>query len=414
MNKPSAAGHVYIHLPFCHSRCSYCSFVSVAVDRVPEAEYLEALLAELDCRRRLFPELFHPLASLYFGGGTPSLFSPSFFSKIIEYLSETPGFAEDFEITLEANPADVELWRMEGYRAAGVNRVSLGVQTFDERGLKILGRRHDAESAVQAISVLRRAGFENLSFDLIYAWPEQEISQLEVDLERLVSLAPEHVSAYVLSLEPGTQMKAEVAAGRLRSLSEAVQREMMELVSRRLERGGLRRYEVSNYARERKFQAQHNLACWRMRDFIGLGAGACGNWKGRRHQDSWAEHYCNLADPFLYMEKLAAWRRAAAAGLGFRPEDRLWSAVGRESSWSETETVDREVSFSESLMMGLRLRQGVELAELKDEFGCELVADLLSRARPLELEGLLARDRHALKITDQGLFLSDSILAFLL
>lgn len=397
-----SVGHLYIHLPFCRSRCHYCSFPSVAVEAVPEKAYLAALKTEFQYRLKSWPQALLPLATLYFGGGTPSLFSPSFYSQFIDLLAERLVFCPDLEVTLEANPADISRGQIIAYRAAGINRISLGVQTFRPEGLQLLGRRHDGLMVEKAVDLLRQEGIDNLSLDLIYAWPGQSRTGLKQDLQKLASLAPEHVSAYTLSLEPGTRLAKEVAAGALQVVSDDDQAEMMLLVEEGLDDAGLYRYEISNFARNQHFQARHNLAYWHLYDYLGLGAGACGSRRCRKGPQHWAERYCNNPDPFAYMKRLGQ-------------VSSLPSAEGCTSElWFEQEIIDLKTSFIESLMMGLRLRQGVGLDGLRAEYGSQIVDAMMFQAQKLRVDGLLDWDENNLWITDRGVFLSDTILSYLL
>jgi oxygen-independent coproporphyrinogen-3 oxidase len=392
----------YIHLPFCRSKCRYCAFPSVAVDRVPEKAYLAALLAEFKLRRNNWPGLAAPISTLYFGGGTPSLFTPSFFSEIIDFFARESGFVASPEITLEANPADVSRDKIRGYFAAGINRVSLGAQTFNPAGLRLLGRRHDAATIGRAFATLRQTGFTNISLDLIYAWPGQNCKDLVCDLNKLTSLAPEHVSAYTLSYDPGCEITKAVAAGEIVPLPETMQIEMMALVEDSLDKSGLYRYEVSNFSRHRDFQSRHNLAYWQLKDFIGLGAGACGGRHCRQELDLWVERYCNGSDPKLYMRSLA------------KPDSEFTVDSGKAAIWSETEMVNLAGAFAEALMMGLRLRQGIELARLRREYGTKMVTAVLAKAQLLQDEGMVDFDDNRLWITDRGLYLTDSIIDHLI
>ena len=378
----------------------------MAVETVPEKAYLAALEAEFQFRLKSWPQAFLPLATLYFGGGTPSLFSPSFYARIIDMLAQQVGFCPDPEVTLEANPADISREKIIGYRAAGINRISLGVQTFSPEGLQLLGRRHDGLTAERAVALLRKAGIDNLSLDLIYAWPGQSCSVLNQDLLKLTTLAPEHVSAYTLSLEPGTRLEREVASGKLQAATEDVQAEMMQLVEDGLKNAGLYRYEISNFARGQEFQAQHNLAYWQLHDYLGLGAGACGGWRCRKDLEHWAERYSNMDDPFVYMQRLEQLNTSLPAGIG---GSEPWPEL-----WCEKEIIDRKTSFSEFLMMGLRLRQGVNLAVLRDEYTSQTVDAMMLRAQRLRGDRLLDWDERNLWITDKGMFLSDIIISYLL
>ncbi len=390
--------HLYIHLPFCRSRCHYCAFPSVAVDVVPEKKYLAALLAEFRFRQKRWSGKVQPLSTLYFGGGTPSLFSPAFFSSIIDFFTQETGFTADSELTLEANPADIRRELISGYVSAGINRISLGAQTFSARGLRLLGRRHNVSTIERAVAIIRQAKVENLSLDLIYAWPGQSCDDFLADLQSLTILGPEHVSAYSLSFEPGCSLTEAVAAKKLVPVNEDLQLEMMRLLEVNLDKAGLYRYEVSNFSRGYHFQSRHNLAYWQLKDFIGLGAGACGGRRSRISPDHWAERYCNTSDPTLYMQHYSG---ADSSRMGAREL--------LASPDCEEEVVDLSGSFAEALMMGLRLRVGVNLVALQHEYGRNMVADVISRAQHLAHEGMVGLEGNRLWITDRGLYLTDAI-----
>ncbi len=394
----SSPVHLYVHLPFCLSRCHYCAFPSIAVADVPEKEYLKALLSEFRFRQSGWPEIGAPLETLYFGGGTPSLFSPAFFLEIIDFFADKIGFVDNPELTIEVNPADVDKTKISGYLVAGINRISLGAQTFSPVGLQLLGRRHDAAMIGQAVTVLREAKVENLSLDLIYAWPGQKIADLLYDLQTLATLTPEHISAYSLSFEPGCKLTKSVAAGDLQPVDEDLQLEMMDLLEDNLDKAGLYRYEVSNFARNQSLQSRHNLAYWQLKDFIGLGAGACGGRRSGGTTGPTVERYRNVDNPYLYMRAL---RQLDSESL---------NEAGNAVNWSAKEVVDGEGAFSEALMLGLRLRRGIDLIHLENEFGSEKVARLTSKARLLCVEGLVAIEENRLRITDSGLCLTDTII----
>jgi len=398
----SFPAHIYVHLPFCLSRCSYCAFPSVAVSEVPEKEYLAALITEFKIRRSCWPGSLQPLVTLYFGGGTPSLFSPAFFSEIIDFFDREIGFVDVPELTLEANPADIEKSKISGYLTAGINRISLGVQTFSPAGLGLLGRRHSVDVIGQAVSVLRQAQVENLSIDLIYAWPGQKTADLLDDLKSLIALAPEHVSAYSLSFEPGCELTRAVAAGNLLPVGEDLQLEMMYLLEDNLDKAGLCRYEVSNFACTPWRQSRHNLAYWQLKDFIGLGAGACGGRYCGESYEHWVERYCNTPAPDIYMRQLQQIAREPFS------KDYVTEA------WSEQEFVSFAGSFSETLMLGLRLRSGIDLSALADKYGSEKADQVISRAQLLCTEGMLEINNDRLRITDSGLHLTDTIVNHLL
>lgn len=395
--------NLYLHIPFCRRRCSYCSFVSVVTREIPERAYREALEQEFRQRRSVWPELGRPLETVYFGGGTPSLLAPEFYARFLDFLASEIGLAAGAEITLEANPAGLDQDRITAYRTAGINRLSLGIQTFSDIGLERLGRVHDAAGARAAIMAARRAGVDNLSLDLICAWPGQNRARLKEDLSRVVAFAPEHVSVYLLSLEPETPMGRQAARGELDLIDESGQAAMLELVAESLEGAGYLHYEVSNFARDDDCRSRHNLAVWRLDDYLGLGAGACGSRRCRFGEEYWAERYTNRPDPQKYIELV-----------GSGTSDPPVATVERVSGfsafpWSETEIIDRTTSFGEALMLGLRLRAGVELGALEREYGAEPVAAMLVKARPLLESGLLEDSGGRLRISRRAVWLGDEI-----
>ena len=265
---------LYVHLPWCVRKCPYCDFNSHALRGVaPEAEYAKAVLADLDADLRTHAAALsdRPLVSVFFGGGTPSLFSPDRIAAILAGVAARLPLAADAEITLETNPGAVEHGRFDGYRAAGVNRLSFGVQSFDDRKLAALGRIHSAAEAERAIREAQDAGCANLNLDLMYALPEQTLDGALADLERALTLAPTHVSHYQLTLEPNTLFAAHPP--QLPDDDDAFA--MQEACQARLAAAGYAQYEVSAYALPDR-RAEHNLNYWTFGDYLGIGAGAHG------------------------------------------------------------------------------------------------------------------------------------------
>jgi oxygen-independent coproporphyrinogen-3 oxidase len=262
---------LYVHLPWCVRKCPYCDFNSHALPArgVPEAAYLAALLDDLEHGARDAAD--RPLVSIFFGGGTPSLFSADSIGRIVERAVQRLGAAADLEVTLEANPGTVERGRFAAYRAAGVNRVSLGAQSFSDRHLAALGRIHARDETLAAVDELRAAGLENFNLDLMYALPEQSVDEALADLEQAIRLEPPHLSHYQLTLEPGTAF-----ARRPPRLPDDDTAYAMQLAcQQRLAAAGYRHYEVSAYARAGR-ECRHNLNYWRYGDYLGIGAGAHG------------------------------------------------------------------------------------------------------------------------------------------
>ncbi|MEM9177897.1 MAG: radical SAM family heme chaperone HemW, partial [Myxococcota bacterium] len=266
---------VYLHLPFCERVCPYCDFAVVAartLDPADEDRYVVDLLSELSARAEHFAG--RALASVYFGGGTPALFRPESIERLVAAIGDTfPAAEVPPEVTLELNPSTVERARLPGFRAAGVNRLSIGVQSFDDGLLKRLGRAHRASVAEETLAAARAADFDDLSLDLIFAGPGQSAADLDRDLDRVIDFRPEHVSTYELTFEPQTPFGRAVADGRMAPPDEDLAAAMIERVEQRLESAGYARYEISSYARPGR-RARHNARYWQRQAVLGLGLGA--------------------------------------------------------------------------------------------------------------------------------------------
>lgn len=265
---------LYVHFPWCVRKCPYCDFNSHTLrGEVPEADYVAALLRDLDADLADADLGARVITSVFLGGGTPSLFSGAAMAQLLDGVRARIGFAEDAEITLEANPGTVDAAHFAGYRAAGVNRLSIGVQSFNPEHLKRLGRIHSRDDAVRAVQVARDAGFDNLNLDLMFGLPEQTEAQALADLEQAIALAPQHLSVYQLTLEPNTEFAARPPPlpddDRIADIQAALQARLAE--------AGYAQYEVSAYAQPGR-RSRHNLTYWTFGDYLGIGAGAHGKW----------------------------------------------------------------------------------------------------------------------------------------
>lgn len=376
---------LYVHWPFCLSKCPYCDFNSHVRDSIDEARWRAALLAELDHYAAETPG--RHLTSIFFGGGTPSLMEPATVAAVIARADLHWEFAEGIEITLEANPSSVEAARFAGYRAAGVDRVSLGVQSLDDAALRELGRRHDAREARTAVALAHRH-FPRVSFDLIYTRPGQTPAAWRAELDAALEIAGEHLSLYQLTIEPHTAFESLHRQGRLVLPDEDSAAELYELTQDRMARAGRPAYEISNYARPGA-ESRHNLTYWRYGDYVGIGPGAHGRLAVRG-------------------EKLATRQHRA-------PEAWL-AAVEAEGHATRTrEPVPAESRGAEMLMMGLRLAEGVSRAAFHAETGRE-ITDRLDAAtlRRLTEGGYVELDAQALRATADGRQRLDAVLAALL
>ncbi len=333
---------LYVHWPFCKAKCPYCDFNSHVRGGVDHPRWARALTAEIDHFGRLTAG--RELSSIFFGGGTPSLMEPATVAAVIERAAAHWRFAADIEITLEANPTSVEAERFRGFRAAGINRVSLGVQALDDRDLHFLGREHSVAEALAALEIAA-ATFPRRSFDLIYARPEQAEAAWEDELRRALTFADGHLSLYQLTIEPGTRFHAEVAHGRLVPLDQDRQGALFELTQAVLGDAGMPAYEISNHAWPGQ-ESRHNLVYWRYGDYVGVGPGA----HGRLTLDG------------------------AKLGTGTRrwPERWLTQVETAGHGEDERETIAPSAQLTELLMMGLRLVDGITIARAEQVGGGKL------------------------------------------
>ncbi|WP_136161434.1 radical SAM family heme chaperone HemW [Sphingomonas flavalba] len=367
---------LYIHWPFCVSKCPYCDFNSHVRATIDEAAWQQALLADLAHEAALVPG--RPLTSIFFGGGTPSLMPPATVAALIAAAERHWGFADGIEITLEANPSSVEAARFADLAAAGVNRVSLGLQALDDAVLAFLGRAHGVDEGLRALETAQ-AAFDRVSFDLIYARPEQSAVAWETELARAIGFGTGHLSLYQLTIEPGTRFATLVANGALRPVDPDHGATLFELTRAMTAAAGLAAYEVSNHARPGE-ASRHNLSYWRYDDYLGVGPGAHG-------------------------------RRLAQASERHRKPENFLSAVARNGHGIVREdALSPAARASEALLMGLRLSEGVDLAHIARRTGCDRLVD---RAAVERLAGheLVTLTGDRLTVSDAGMLLLDSILA---
>ena len=372
---------LYIHFPFCLKKCLYCDFNSAASSSVKPQEYVALLLREMELRHEALPE---PVSSptLYFGGGTPSLMSPDLVGRLIEAAASSFGLEGDAEVTLEANPGTITLEKLAGYRAAGVNRLSLGIQSFEDRLLSRLGRVHTAREAVLAFDAARRADFDNISIDLMHSLPEQSLLQWREALRRGIELSAEHVSAYALTVEGGTPFAGLLAAGELPLPGEEDAAQMFEATSQLLCQAGYLHYEISNFARPGR-TSRHNSAYWSRESYLGFGAGA----HSFLNRDGLGRRWKNACD-------LAGYGEAVTGGT--IPEQ-------------ETETLTLDEAVSESFFLGLRMLDGLDLARLGSLYGQPALSPGLAEVARLEASGALIREGDLVRLAPGAVILANSV-----
>jgi oxygen-independent coproporphyrinogen-3 oxidase len=375
---------LYIHIPYCVSKCPYCDFNSHVVSRIPEQEYTEALLEELAFYAPVKDWRGRGLKSIFFGGGTPSTFSPASIDRILTKAGSLFSFEENIEITLEANPGAVDSAKFSGYRSSGVNRISVGAQSFQPRLLRFLGRIHSADETRRALREVRKAGFENFSLDLIYAVPGQSLSDLTADLEEAITFHPPHLSAYNLTIEEGTPFHREYRAGKMQPLPEDEELSMGERLEEILVREGLERYEVSNYASP-GYPSLHNLNYWQGGDYLGIGAGAH-SYKRDRGGAVFGRRWHSEKSPSGYIERVRVFGQAKTG----------------------EETADLKTAAGEFMFLGLRMKGGILVERFSELFG-KGPTEFYPEIRPLKEEGFVEENEGYLRLTRRGFTVANSI-----
>jgi oxygen-independent coproporphyrinogen-3 oxidase len=368
---------VYVHWPFCQSKCPYCDFNSYARRSLSEEDYLAAAIEELRHYRK--ETAGRPVSSVFFGGGTPSLMAPETVAAFLDEIAGLWSLASDCEITLEANPSSAEASRFRGYRLAGVNRVSIGVQSLSDEQLRFLGRLHTAAQARAALTIAAKT-FERMSFDLIYARPEQSEAEWRAELNEALALARGHLSLYQLTIEPETAFFALHGAGRLTMPGADLSADLYGVTQELCEARGLPAYEVSNHAAPGQ-ESRHNLAYWRYGDYLGIGPGAHGRIT-------------------------VAGKRYASAAIE-SPSD--WAAKVKECGHGAEDRVelDARQQAEEAVLMGLRLREGIDMRGLAARTGFSPAPGDIAA---LEADGLVRREGDWLSATHSGMLVLNAVI----
>jgi putative oxygen-independent coproporphyrinogen III oxidase len=368
---------LYIHWPFCVSKCPYCDFNSHVRESVDQNAWLAALLADMTYEAALTQG--RPLTSIFFGGGTPSLMPPSTVAALIKAAEQHWGFADNIEITLEANPSSVEAARFADLALAGVNRVSLGLQSLDDAALAFLGRAHSVAEGLKALAIAQQH-FGRVNIDLIYARPDQKAGQWQAELQRALSFGTDHLSLYQLTIEPGTRFETMVRTGQFVPADNDEAATLYELTQELTNAAGIPAYEISNHAMHGS-ESRHNLSYWRYDDYIGIGPGAHGrrlNYATQRHK---------------------------------KPENYMTAIDRNMHGLASEEALDPATRATEALLMGLRLAEGVDLRRLSQKTRIERdsLLDMAAVDRIAAL-GLIRREGDHVTVTPQGMPLLDAIL----
>lgn len=371
-------GGIYFHIPFCRQKCLYCNFFSVASRKDAEAVTV-AMHRELSCRAETWPD--RDIRTVYFGGGTPSVLPADDIALIlgdVERLFRLP--ERDMEITLEANPDDISPEKSRSWRAAGINRVSLGVQSFDDATLAAIGRRHSGRDVLAALGILAGEGFENITLDLIYGIPGRSDDILRDDLRKALSSGAKHVSAYALTVEPGTAMDILIRRGKMPAPDDADSARQFFIVKDTLEAAGMEHYEISNFASP-GFRSWHNSAYWHGKPYLGIGPSAH-SFDGKKQR---------------------RWNTASIR--------RYVSGDSLSGDWWESEELSAKDLHNETVMTSLRTGEGLRLDAFAARFGTEALSRLMGLAEKYTAAGTAEIKDGYLRLTRDGLFFADGIAA---
>ena len=375
---------IYVHWPFCLKKCPYCDFNSHVRDEIDQDVWLKSYIAELNWFKAQFPSV--SAGSIFFGGGTPSLMPATTVSAIIEHIDRLWPHDEEIEITIEANPSSVEAGRFKDYRSAGVNRVSLGVQSLRDEDLQFLGRLHNSDEALSALDIAKNT-FDRVSFDLIYALPEQSLGRWEKELQHALTFAGDHLSLYQLTIEEGTAFHHQFKRGKFLLPDEDLAAEMYALTQDITADAGLPAYEVSNHARPGS-ESRHNLYYWQSLPFFGIGPGAHGRLPG-------IEPHTAIAHAQIK-----------------RPEDWLKAVRDKGCGLDATHSVSADERAEEALMMGLRLNKGIDRQQFSQTIGRDIMHYLDStRLQQLQDEGFITLEDTNLRLSKKGMPLLNTLIS---
>ena len=383
---------LYLHIPFCTVKCGYCDFNAYADKEHLIPSYAEALIKEAQLWKKTTAG--RSVTTVFFGGGTPSLMPVEEMAKMMEGLRATFDIVPEAEISLEANPSSLDEGYLRGLLELGFNRLSIGVQSFQDDELEALDRTHSASEASEAYHAARAAGFRNVSLDLIFGLPEQEMASWQESVETALALEPDHISLYALTVEEGTPLARDVARGRTPSPSPDAQADQYEWTEERLEEAGYEHYEISNWAKS-GYRCKHNMTYWRCREYLGLGAGAHSYLDGVR--------FAVAALPTKYLELVEeSWQSLQGGG-----EMTMRQVVSGEP-------ITPELAMADTLILGLRVNDGVSLAQFQQQFGVDALERFAEELREPFEAGLVEKIDGNLRLTKRGRLLGNEVFARLL
>lgn len=376
---------LYIHIPFCQSKCAYCDFSSYAIGKTQNesaiSRYIQALLKEMDLYEQTLRNI--EVETLFIGGGTPTCIDGKYIHEIIDHLRKLTKFTEKAEITIESNPGTITAEKLDHYLAAGINRFSVGLQTTDNNLLSLIGRIHDFNTFVTSFNAIREAGIKNMNIDIMFGLPGQTMDNLHHTLNTLIELSPEHISAYALKLEEGTPMYEAEKKGLICMPEEKLERAMYHEIIMVLKNSGYDQYEISNFSKK-GFESRHNLVYWKNKPYLGLGLAAHSKLKQIR--------FSNETIMSIYLERIEN---------------------GEKPTLDQIEISDNEDLF-ETIILGLRLNEGLDIQWLNERYGMDFLSENETIISKLKTQGLVRITKGKLKLTLKGIDLSNQVfLAFM-
>ena len=378
---------IYIHIPFCVKKCAYCDFLSCPADDKTNDRYVQALCREIEWSKDCLKEYL--VDTVFIGGGTPSILEEKYIGQILDTLRSTARISDDAEITIECNPGTLTMEKLEAYKDADINRISLGLQSANDEELKTIGRIHNFEEFKKSFNLARLAGFNNINVDIMSALPGQTLNSYKETLARVITLNPEHISAYSLIVEDETPLKDRVENGEVALPSEDEEREMYYYTKEFLEKTGYKRYEISNYAKD-GYECRHNIGYWKRVEYLGFGIGAASLFKGER--------FSNTSDINRYMHVLEKEDVMNA--------DEVWKALNEN-----IETLTQKDEMEEFMFLGLRMTDGVSKSDFKKIFNCDIEAVYGNVIEKLANQNLIKEAGDLITLTDKGIDISNIVLA---
>ena len=378
---------IYIHIPFCVKKCAYCDFLSCPADDETKDRYVQALCREIEWSKDCLKEYL--VDTVFIGGGTPSILEEKYIAQILDTLRSSARISDDAEITIECNPGTLTMEKLEAYKDADINRISLGLQSANDEELKTIGRIHNFEEFKKSFNLARLAGFNNINVDIMSALPGQTLESYKETLAKVITLNPDHISAYSLIVEDETPLKDRVENGEVALPSEDEEREMYYYTKEFLEKTGYKRYEISNYAKD-GYECRHNIGYWKRVEYLGFGIGAASLFKGER--------FSNTSDINRYMHVLEKEDVMNA--------DEVWKALNEN-----IETLTQKDEMEEFMFLGLRMTDGVSKSDFKKIFNCDIEAVYGNVIEKLANQNLIKEAGDLITLTDKGIDISNIVLA---